>query len=295
MYELGKQFCSCRLLLLAEEILRQVRLRDPPRVQVISRPGTCRNTLYGVIRCRTGRQPSVEERWEEEFVPSIKGTPWPPDGERAGEVNIRVDLAEAGGDRGPHPSDIDPPIIPSRMRLNSEMFNKWCFTAQCLSCSAIRTREGCPANHTERCRERNKRELDEEPEGAFKVARDRERNKRARHEERARDMRIEDPDQQHQAEEGGGIGASSFRDRFRSGPSASSVSADQISREQSGDVDMGDLGREEERLGEDDEEGREVKMVRFNVLDGENNGKSLAARNRERVKDDEWVESNTSG
>ena len=34
--------------------------------------------------------------------------PWSPDGERAGDVNIRVDLPEAGGDRGVHPPDIDP-------------------------------------------------------------------------------------------------------------------------------------------------------------------------------------------
>ena len=73
-------------------------------------------TPSGVIRCRTLRQLSAQERWDTEFVLSIKGTPWFPDGERAGDFNIRVDLPEAGGDRGAHPPDIDP-LIPSRMRF----------------------------------------------------------------------------------------------------------------------------------------------------------------------------------
>ena len=32
--------------------------------------------------------------------------------------------AEARGDRGAHPPDIDPPIIPRRMRLNRKMFER---------------------------------------------------------------------------------------------------------------------------------------------------------------------------
>ena len=114
--------------------------------------------------------------------------------EAYGDFNIRVDLPEAGGDRGAHPPDIDPPIIPRRMRFTREMFERFGFTAQCLVCRAIRTEIGYPANLTERCRERIEQELEKEPEGPSKVARDRERErmKRARHEERARDMRIED-------------------------------------------------------------------------------------------------------
>ena len=51
-------------------------------------------TPSGVIRCRTVRQLCAGERWDTEFVLSIKGTPWSPVGGRAGEVNIRVDLSE---------------------------------------------------------------------------------------------------------------------------------------------------------------------------------------------------------
>ena len=68
------------------------------------------------------RQLSAQERWDTEFVLSMKGTLLSPDGELAGDVNIRVDLSEAGGDRGVHPPDIYPPIIPRRMRLTREMF-----------------------------------------------------------------------------------------------------------------------------------------------------------------------------
>ena len=77
------------------------------------------------------------------------------------------------------------------MRLTREMFERFGLTAQCLGCRAIRTGVGYLANLSERCRERIEHELEKEPEGASKVARDRERIKRARHEERARDVRVE--------------------------------------------------------------------------------------------------------
>ena len=139
-----------------------------------------------MIRCRTVRQLSAEERWDKEFVLSIKGTPWSPDGERAGDVNIRVDLPEAPGDRGAHPPDIDPPIIPRRMRLTREMFERFGLTAQCLGCRAIRTGVGYPANHSERYRERIEHELERSVKELPRSLAT-ERIKRARHEERARD------------------------------------------------------------------------------------------------------------
>ena len=79
--------------------------------------------------------------------------------------NIRVD-PEARSDRGVHPSDVDPPIIPRRICLTKEMFERFGPTARCLGCRAIRTGIGYPANHTERCRERIEQELEKEPEGA---------------------------------------------------------------------------------------------------------------------------------
>ena len=90
----------------------------------IGRPGVHWNTLEGVIRCSTVRELSAEERWDKEFVLSIKGTPWSPDGERAGDVNIRVDLPESWRRQGAHPPDVDAPIIPTRMRPNREMFEE---------------------------------------------------------------------------------------------------------------------------------------------------------------------------
>ena len=108
---------------------------------------------------------------------SIEGTPWSPDGKRARDVNIRVDLPGAGGNRGAHPPDIDPLIVPRRVALTRE-FEKFGLTAQCLGCRAIRSVSGYPANHTERCRERIEQELEKEPEGASRVALDRQRVKR---------------------------------------------------------------------------------------------------------------------
>ena len=119
------------------------------------------------------------------------------------------------------------------MRLTREMFERFGLTGQCLGCRAIRTGIGYLANHTERCRERIEHE--KEPEGAFTVAFARERIKRARHEERPRDMRIEDPDQRLDREVTEGIGASSSRDGAGNEPpplpADSSVSVDQPPRE----------------------------------------------------------------
>ena len=86
-----------------------------------------------------------------------------------------MDLPEARGDRGAHPPDIDPPVIPKRMRLTREMFQRFGLAAQRLGCRAIRTGTGYPANNIERCREGIEQEFEKEPEGASKVARDRER------------------------------------------------------------------------------------------------------------------------
>ena len=237
-------------------------------------------TPSGVIRCRTVRQLSAQERWDREFVLSIKGNAWSSDGERARDVNICVDLPEAGSDRGVHPPDIDPRIITRRMRLSKEMFERFGFTAPCLGCRTIRTGIGYHANHTERCRERIEQELEKEPEGASKVARDRERIKRARHEERARDLRIEEPDQRPDREVIEGTGASSSRDGAGNEPpprsAESSVSVDQPPREQSDDADMGDPESDRRRPRESVVEERETKRVRINVFDGE--------------ESDEWVE-----
>ena len=60
---------------------------------------------------------------------------------------------------------------------------------------------------------RIEQELEKEPEGASRIARDGERIERARHEERARDMRVEDPEQRPHREVIEGTGASSSRDR----------------------------------------------------------------------------------
>ena len=101
---------------------------------------------------------------------------------------------------------------PEECASPGEMFERFGLTAQCLGCRGIRTGVVYPANHSGRCRERIEHELEKEPEGATKVARDRERIKRARHEERARDMRVEDPEQRPDLEVIEGTGASSSRD-----------------------------------------------------------------------------------
>ena len=130
-----------------------------------------------------------------------------------------------------------------------------------------------PANHTERCRERIEQELEKEPEGDSKVARDRESQASQA------DMRIEDPDQRPDRRAIEGTGASSSRDGAGNEPPpcpAESSSVDQRPREQSDEADVGDPESDRRRPREPVVEEREAKRVRINVLDGEER--------------DEWVE-----
>ena len=226
-------------------------------------------TPSGVIRCSTVRQLSAEERWDKEFVLSIKGFPWSPDGERAGDVNIRVDLPESGGDR----------VRIRRMLMHQSSQRECTPIGRCARglvsppnvWVAVPFRNFFHENHTERCRERIEHELEKEPEGASKVPRDRDRIKRAR------DMRIEDTDQLPDREVIEGTGASSSRDGAGheppSRPAESSAKADQPPREQS-DLESNRRGHRES-VGEE----RETKRVRFNVFDGEDSD----------VAEEEWV------
>ena len=175
-----------------------------------------------------------------------------------------------------HPPDIEPPIIPRRMRLTRKMFERFGLTAQCLGCRAIRTGIGYPANHTERCRERIEQEREKEPEGASSVARDRERIKRARHEEKGKDMRVKDPEQRRDREVIEGTGASSSRDGAgneqevtgrpvamsepQPHPAEMSVGDDQPPREESDDADMTVTGGDPESRSRRKEKQRVKKM-----------------------------------
>ena len=183
--------------------------------------------------------------------------------DRKHKNNIRVDLPEAGGDRSARPPDVDPPVIPRRMRLTWEMFERFGLTVQCLGFRAIRTGVGYPANHTERCRERIEQKLEKEPEGASKVARDRERLKRARHEDRARDMRGASSARDGAGNEQKGTGRPVAMSESQPRPAEPSVGDDQPPRQQSDDADMADPDSDRRRprasLGEE----RETKRVRM--------------------------------
>ena len=179
---------------------------------------------------------------------SIKGNPSSPDGERAGDVNIRVDLPEAGGDRGVHPPNIHPPIIPRRMRFTGEMFerfaNAWVAVPFEQDLGTLQTTLSAVAKGLSRSLRLQGR------------SRQRERIKRARQEERARDMRVEDPEQGPDREVIEGTGASSSRDGAGNEQEVTrrpvamsepqprlaepSVGEEHFPREQSDDADMAD-------------------------------------------------------
>ena len=101
-------------------------------------------TPSGVIRCRAVQLLSVQERWDTEFVLGIEETQWSPDAERAGDVNICVDLREAGADKKAHAPDIEPPDTPRRMRLTREMFERFGLTTQCFGLPCHSNRNWVP-------------------------------------------------------------------------------------------------------------------------------------------------------
>ena len=119
-----------------------------------------------------------------------------------------------------------------------------------------------------------------------------ERIKRARHEERARDMRVVDPEQLLDRVVIEGTGASSSCDGAgneqeatgrpvaisepQPRPTEPSVGDDQPPKEQSDDADMADPDSDRRRPRESLGEERETKRVRINVFDGE--------------ESDEWAE-----
>ena len=191
---LARKSCSYSSSCPTRRLWRKVRLWDLPQLQIIRWPGVRWNTLRS-----DQMQDSATAQCSGEMGHRI----------RAEHQRNPVVSRRRACRRWP---DVDPPIILRRMRLTREMFERFGLTAQCLGCRAIRTGIGYPANHTERCRERIEQELEKELEGASRVARDRERTKRARHEERARDMRVVDPEQRPDRVVIQGTGASSSRD-----------------------------------------------------------------------------------
>ena len=90
-------------------------------------------TLSGVIRCRTVRQLSAEERWDKEFVLSIKGTPSPDGGVPEMSTSVWISLRlEATGER--IRQILTHQFIPRGMPFTSEMFERFGIIAQCLGC-----------------------------------------------------------------------------------------------------------------------------------------------------------------
>ena len=126
VYELGEKVLFLPLAPARQgDFGARFRLWDLPRLQIIRWPGVHWNTLRtdqmqdsATVQCSAmGHRIRAEHQRT-------------PDGERAGHIGIRVDLPEARGDRGVHPPEKDPPIIPRRMRLTREMFERFGLTVQ---------------------------------------------------------------------------------------------------------------------------------------------------------------------
>ena len=174
-------------------------------------------TPPGVIRCRTVRQLSAEERWDEEFVLNIKETPWSPDGGRVGDANIRVDFLrlEATGVRIPQ-------------ILTHQSFSGECASSGRCSRGLVSPPDVWVAVPSEQELGTLETTLSAVAKGLSMISRSSlrelsrslatERIKRATHEERARNIKIEDPDQRPDREVIEGTGASSSRDRAGNEP-----------------------------------------------------------------------------
>ena len=96
--------------------------------------------------------------------------------------------------QGTHPSAIDPPIFPTRMRLNRYLFCEiMCHTGSpWIWCCSDRHRDH--EHHAKRYRDSIERLMERELAGAARAVRERERPKHAKQEEQARRTRATDED-----------------------------------------------------------------------------------------------------
>ena len=134
-------------------------------------------TELGVVKARDfKRMASSEERWNCDFVHSMRGTPWEPTpGKTDDAIPVRVRLPEEG--RPPEPVNLGEPSsdIKRRARISREDVVRIGFTIGCPGCKAI-SRNAPSQNHTDACRTRIEEALIEE--GGTKAKRVAEGNQR---------------------------------------------------------------------------------------------------------------------
>ncbi len=128
-------------------------------------------TEGGVIKARDfKRRSDGDQRWSWEELEKVKGSPWEPIPGREGielKTSVNIDTGEAVHDPM---IGFEKPYVKRRFRINKEDVLRRGMTPGCKGCSAL-NRGGQPVNHSEECRSRFQKELEEE--GDERIEKDR--------------------------------------------------------------------------------------------------------------------------
>lgn len=123
----------------------------------------------GIFGSRTIKRLPVDERWNVDYVRSVKGTPWekiPRNGEP-----VHVLMTPEFHDDIPDkiiPPDSSTSLPIRRVRLNPSDFKTHGFTPNCPGCKSILIGD-TPRNHTDQCRERMESALNQTSDGSRRI------------------------------------------------------------------------------------------------------------------------------
>ena len=154
-------------------------------------------TSAGVIKASVIRRTGAHRRWDHEGVFGVRGTPWNrvPAAEEEGPEIFIEPLPEV--ERRAVPPAEDHRRLRRRIRWRKEHFVQHRFTAKCPGCRVLLSGaapQRSHGRHTEECRKRMEKVLEETPEGRIdlKRARDRLEAERTRQAERI----LQEPEEQ---------------------------------------------------------------------------------------------------
>ena len=109
-----------------------------------------------------GKLADPKERWNADSLEAIIGTPWCPNpGSTDQEIHPSVRLPREDGPV-PGPIDIPEEINPRRFRINRSLVKKLGLLITCAGCRAIRYHNPESVNHSEECRARIQKHLEDQ-------------------------------------------------------------------------------------------------------------------------------------
>ena len=132
-------------------------------------------TDQGVVRAWAVKRMPAEERWSAADVLGLRGVPARPNPQAPGQ-DVPVAIYLPDSDAGVAPEEVRPPRVetgPRRTYLKAKHFKMYGYTDGCEGCRRIRTGGMGVRPHTEECRERMEKKLEEMEDPLWRRAKDR--------------------------------------------------------------------------------------------------------------------------